>query len=496
MNVKNLIFVCSVAGLCLACSPRAISEAKSVVAQADSLWHAGQMYGVDVGDSATLAQAYETLGAIPLPFREGLGLGSSYARSCYHYGRLLRAKEDPVAAMQVFIAATHSHTRDYHILGRVYSNMGDIAHLANEFELSYDMYKRSGDMYLKNGDTLLYYYDLNNMAFELAEQGKKEETFVLLSQIDEQYPEPYLCAKIWETKADAYLCVQQYDSSIYCINKLNALGYNDPTYMVIKAQAYNNLGEKDSALFYAETILNLPNCEEQDQYNMLYIILNYDTTLVNEELLTLSARRSDIETDVLIPLHNKWAMAVQLLEQDLTRKPDLRWLYAIILTLFVIGVCIYIYMYRKHKRQELLTQKIDILEQATSAIQEKHLELTERYSTDLNRIENEINSRCTMLQTDENIKKILAWKNYKKMCNIVDKQFYLLATKLRDKRSLKETEVRICILTLLNCGSEQMAVLLYKSPTSIGTLKRRVAKKLGTTSGEMRTYLIENVCLK
>ncbi len=492
MNVKNLIFVCSIAGLCLACSPRAIREAKGVVAQADSLWQAGQMYGIDAGDSATLAQAYETLNTFVLR-TSSLG---TFSHSCYHYGKLLRAKDNPVEAMQVFINATRSHTRDYHILGRVYSNMGDIAHLTGDYSLSYDMFERSANMFLLNGDSLLYYYGLNNMAFELAELSRNDEALELLQEIETHPIEDYLVAKAWETKAKLYLNINKYDSVLWAINHLHSLGYHQPTGYVLQARAFEYSGQIDSALYYAQKVLTLPDASEQNKYNMLYILLNYDSTLDNEEIIALSAQRSDIETDVLIPLHNQWAMAVQLLEQDLTRKPDLRWLYAIILTLFVIGVCIYIYMYRKHKRQELLTQKIDILEQATSAIQEKHLELTERYSTDLNRIENEINSRCTMLQTDENIKKILAWKNYKKMCNIVDKQFYLLATKLRDKRSLKETEVRICILTLLNCGSEQMAVLLYKSPTSIGTLKRRVAKKLGTTSGEMRTYLIENVCLK
>ena len=44
-----------------ACTPRSVRGAESVVAQADSLWQAGQMYGVDEGDSVTLAQAYETL---------------------------------------------------------------------------------------------------------------------------------------------------------------------------------------------------------------------------------------------------------------------------------------------------------------------------------------------------------------------------------------------------------------------------------------------------
>ena len=67
------------------CSSRAIHEAEAVVAQADSLWQAGLMYGIDAGDSLTLAQAYKTLGDIPLPFGEGLGLGPPYAHSCYHY---------------------------------------------------------------------------------------------------------------------------------------------------------------------------------------------------------------------------------------------------------------------------------------------------------------------------------------------------------------------------------------------------------------------------
>ena len=109
------------------CSSRALHEAEAVVAQADSLWQAGLMYGTDAGDSLSLAQAYETLEAIPLPFREGLGLGSPYAHACYHYGKLLRAKDHPAEAMQAFINATHSRTRDYHILGRVYSNMAPSA---------------------------------------------------------------------------------------------------------------------------------------------------------------------------------------------------------------------------------------------------------------------------------------------------------------------------------------------------------------------------------
>ena len=119
------------------CSSRALHEAEAVVAQADSLWQVGLMYGIDAGDSLSLAQAYETLGAYQFLSPFTFHPSSSFTHACYHYGKLLRAKDDPENAMRCFINATHSRTHDYHILGRVYSNMGDLCHLAGDFQLSY-----------------------------------------------------------------------------------------------------------------------------------------------------------------------------------------------------------------------------------------------------------------------------------------------------------------------------------------------------------------------
>ena len=212
-----------------------------------------------IGDSATLAQAYKTLEAIPLPFREGLGLGSPYAHACYHYGKLLRAKENPVEAMQAFIAATHSGTKDYHILGRIYSNMGDIAHLAGEYPLSYDMFEKSADMFLQNGDTLSYYYDLNNMAYELAEQGKKESAIYLVSQIEKSCTNKEILTKTLETRAEACLYAHQYDSILYYTNLLYSNNSREPNIFLLRAKAFTFLEQKDSAVYYAQHVLSLSN---------------------------------------------------------------------------------------------------------------------------------------------------------------------------------------------------------------------------------------------
>ena len=497
-----LFLLCLVLGGCITPATR---QAQAVVAQADSLWHIGQIYGIDEGDSATLAQAYETLKkqsarsdlrqlSEVFPFVPCTSSLCTYAHACYHYGRLLRQKDDPVSAMQVFIDATHSRTRNYHILGRVYSNMGSICHLANEFPLSYDMFSRSADYFQKNGDTLNYYYALNDMAYELAEQGKIDSCFAIVEDIESNNAQnKTLLAYCCLSKAEALLRSSHYDSAIDYAYQSKRYTTSISSVDLLLAQAYSFLSKKDSAVYYAYRVLS-SSLSLFEQNNALYIITNDDKTKDLDAVRQTAADRSD--TQKLLEIRQgKMSQAVQLLEQDLTRKPDWKWLIGIIVTLIIVCSIISMYVYRKRRQKALLTQEIDVLEQAASTIQEKHDELAERYQTNHRQIEDEINSRCAMLRTNENIKKTLAWKNYKKMCSIVDQRFYFLASKLRNNHSLNETEVRLCILTLLDCEYDRMAELLYRSSTSIGTLKIRVAKKLGTTAKNLRSYLIENECI-
>lgn len=488
VNVKNLIFVCCIAGLCMACTPRAIREARDVVAQADSLWHAGQMYGVDAGDSATLAQAYETLATIPLPFREGLGLGSSYARSCYHYGRLLRAKEDPVAAMQVFINATHSHTRDYHILGRVYSNMGSICHLAGEFPLSYDMYEKSANMFLLNGESLLYYYGLNNMAFELAMLS--DTSFILITnKIERECSDKGVMAKVLETKTEAYYRTKQYNQALLYANELTNKYGNYPLGLLVKAQIFSNCGIKDSAVHYAKLVLQYSN-DISDIHNALYILTNDDLTKDKTAIRETAAKRSDVQK-LLEIRRGKLSQAAQLLEQELNRTPNLNWLYAILATILIIGIGIGVYVTNRRKNNKLLKQEFDSLNQATEEIKEKHNALNAQYNINYKRIEEEIYRTCDLLRSNNNITKDLSWSKYENMCEIVDRNFYMFVSKLHHLKELNETETRLCILVLIGYNRPQIAQILPYASNSVGKLKDQTAKLLGTTGKNLRNYLLK-----
>lgn len=475
--ILYLLLVCAFT----ACVPCSVREVQSVVAQADRLWQAGQMYG----DSTQLAQAYGTLGQWQWFYAD------EYAHACYHYGKLLRAKDNPVAAMQAFINATHSHTRDYHILGRVYNNVGDICHLAGEYALSYNMFEQSAEMYRKNGDTLLYYYCLNDMAYELAEQGKKEETLTLLAEIEKQCVPTDVLVKVLETKAVLYRAIGQNDSAIYYVDSMQSYGHICPGGTIIKAQAYDNIGQKDSALILANIVLTDPRASYQNQFNALYIIQHCDSSLCAENISELASKREDIRYYEYEPKKEKNSTAVALLKNDLSWAPDLRWVYAVGVTIVIIGLILGLYVRRKRHQHKLLSQQIDSLSQLNVAAEKQHAQIIQKQAQHREALVSHLETMCDMFANADNFPNNLIWKDYSAMCRIINDNFGMLAMKLQSIYQLPERGIRLCILVLMKVSdSKELASLLFYSESGIRNFKNRVAKKLGTNSVELRNTLI------
>lgn len=466
------------------CSTHALREAQQVVAQADSLRSQGKLYE----DSARLAQAYSTLNQWHYFYAD------DFVHACYHYGRLLRAKDNPVEAMQAFISATHSRSRDYHILGRVYSNMGDICHLANKFSLSYDMFGRSAEQFLRNGDSLAYFYVLNDMAFESAEMGRKEETLALIDVVESNCTDIDVLAKTSETKSRLFFNMAQYDSVISTVRQMRVNGNPSITSLGLLARAFEYIGNTDSALFYARKVMASPYASEQNKYNMLYILINYDKSLRNQDLISLSALRSDIETEILIPLHNGWAVAVKTLEQDLHRKPDVKWLYAVGMTIGIFGLFIFIYIHHKRKQRALLSQQVNELEHINSVKKQQYENIMQEHIGYKNSLVAQIEDTCAIFSSSAHIKKDLCWSDFDQLCVIVNQNFFFFAKKLQDTRLLNEKEIRLCILVLIGISnSKQLADLLFYSESGIRNFKNRTAKKLNTNSIEFRNVLMNIV---
>ena len=445
-----------------ACTPCLLHEAQSIVAQADSLRAEGRMYD----DSACLANACQTLHAWRMIYPD------EYAHGCYHYGRLLRAKDDPVSAMEVFINAAHSRTHDRHILGRVYSNMGSLCHLAGEYSLSYDMYERSADCFLRNGDTILYYYGLNNLAYELSEQGEKDKSLSLLDSITHHCIENHVLNKVLETKAELYRVVEQYDSAIYYANQILFPNAPYSLYRIIKAQSFYRLGVADSAIVYANSVISDSLVSYKNKFNALYIISHVDSTLDKNNLRDLASKREDIRFYEYEPQKEQLTLAIQTLKDELDYVPDCRliWIWG-----SVCAFCIGIMVFFSRKLQS--KQKLIMLEKEECA-QRKLLQTKE------------IENRCQVLCKESNLREILHWKQYEEMCNIVDRQFFFFASKLKNIKALNERDIQLCVLVLIGLSHAGIAKMMYIEEGSVGKLKERTAKKLQTSRKNLRKKLL------
>ena len=299
------------------------SEARHTLDVADSLRvNEGRLYN----DSLALAEAYTLLGHWRLIYPD------DYAHACYYYGRMLRHRGNQVAAMRAFIAGCHAPYVDrvvplpwfsnYRILGRIYSNMGTMSHLAGEFELGYDMYEQSSKSFYKVGDTTLYYYQHNAMALELAEQKLHDETLSLLGKIEMECADANVLTKTWETKAILYKNLAQYDSAIYAAGQLYSNGYSAASGYVTMAQSYEHLGQLDSALFYAQRVLAMPNASDKERYNMLYFFVYHDASAGEEEKMKRYEERADIDNKNIDPVQEQLVLSTELIRQDRNKKPD------------------------------------------------------------------------------------------------------------------------------------------------------------------------------
>ena len=209
------------------------------------------------------------------------------------------------------------------------------------------------------------------------------------------------------------------------------------------------------------------------------------------EIAELSSQREDIRYYEYEPDKEKLTRAVQLLEQDLNHKPDLRWLYAIVATILAIGIVLLIYIHRKRRQHQLLSQQIDDMRAKNKDIKQQHEQIVHEHTEYTKNLLSQTEQNCTILIHSGDFPKNIHWKETEALFELIDDRFGMLATKLQTSYHLSEREIRLCILVLLGISnSEQLAEMLHYGISGIRNFKNRTAKKLGTNSIELREILL------
>ena len=103
----------------------------------------------------------------------------------------------------------------------------------------------------------------------------------------------------------------------------------------------------------------------------------------------------------------------------------------------------------------------------------------------------DIEMACEAIRKSSDWQQEIHWKEYNMLCRYIDKHCFFVVQKLKEKNILNEREIRLCILVLIGGFSDkQMADLLYYGEKSIRGIKRYTAQKLGTSSANLRMFLM------
>lgn len=382
-----------------------------------------------------------------------MACSSPTAESYYRQGRELREADEPVAAMEAFMAATVVHSREYAFKARSWSNMATMCRMGERHDLAYQLYEQSLEQFALAKDTIAQAYALNNMAWEQAVQGNKPAATSLIDAALALCSNTAVQHKVTESRAAACLYAGEYDS-VFCYTRCSPSP--SPYFDILQAQAYAYLGNNDSALYYAKRVVTQT---DNPRYldNVYYILTYCDSTAQADEVRALAATRADVLMD-LERNRADWIEAMLLAENALqpkqqTRKP------LIITTLVILLVLIAAFAVIVYRRRQT----------------------------------NSLEQQCRHLRNSTNLREELKWNSYPQFRAACDEKLSSIVTKL-EQRGLSEREIRICVLVLIGLSYAQMADVLIRAESGIGKDKYMVAKRLGVSVKDLQTTLIQIAC--
>ena len=458
-------------------------EAKGIVKEAESLL----VEGVVIRDTAALG---EVINALENP------LGRMFARveltkAYYLMGRNLDDYHHNFSdAADFYIKADRMKTKDWVLRGRINSCMGFICKQDSCFTEALEFYERACEVHKKSDNTWYYAHNLLNIAEQyvnLGEYNKADSVLLLASNYD---VDSAYYADIMDVKAMALYNQQLYDSALMYLMKIE----HYPRYMEARCYSYHlivqclyYMDQIDVSIPYAEYIIEHSH-QAGFKSNAYYVLINYTEKCGNiSEVAKYSYLREDADRRLRYVTESYAEATIRL--KDYIRHPHPS-LYLWIGAGFVIlmgGVGVWIY---RRKSKQVAAEKQQ-MEAELQTWKENILQKLDRDKEDIMNEKRMIIRNIIMEYADEFAIGKSVWNKDKDVFRLADSCFGFVIHRLKHKYNIRNSEPKICLMVLLDFPTKDCAKMTSYTEKGYPTIKRRLAERLGTSSGEMRDFLID-----
>ena len=445
-------------------------EAKTVIAEADRLL--GEEKRI-TRDTAALNIAIETLNG-PLGY---LFAKQELAKAYYFMGRNFYYLNDFAKAADYYILCDRLNPTDPLYKGRINSCMGYLCKQDSCFEEALVFYERANIAFAKTDNQKRYANGLLSIAEQyvnLKEYNKADSILQIANNydIDSAY-----YARIMDIQALSCFNQKQYDLALMYL--LTVKNYPRPiearcySYMKI-IQIYARQDKYQMATKYANYII-LNTTNPNYKTNAYYVLLKEAEFGNNlKKLAEYSYLRKDEDRKIHDNAECYAQASSKLKSYILNPNPygviNLCFAGAIILFLILV-----VFAYIIYKRHQSVSRKNEEMVYSQEEQRIAKRKLFERKIFD---------HSVYFLQPN-------IWKDTNKLREQANIYCGNIFYRLEETYHFSEQEMKICLMVLLEFPREQMANYLYVQPNTISKAKGKIAKILGTTSSDLRNFLID-----
>ena len=460
-------------------------EAKATVAEADGLL----ANGVIMRDTAVLAAA---ISALDNHFGRVFAR-EELAKAYYLMGRNLDDYHHNFSdAADCYIEADRLKTKDLILRGRINSCMGYLCKQDSCFEEALVFYERSSKSFKTSGNEWYYAHNLLNVAEQyvnLQEYEKVDSILQLAStyEIDSAY-----YASLIDIKSLKLYNQQMYDSALVCLLSIKDYPRNveERCFSAHQTlQCYCKTCRLDFAVGYAEYII-AKSSNASFRSNAYYVLIRYAEMCGAVDSLAYYSYLREDEDRIVQQNTKAYAEAIPKLTNYIFNPYPFRiWKMVLFVVGILIGITIFGWGIGSKKNQELVMEKrimeVELVkwkEQIQQTLDKEKVSVTER---------REVIKNIIMEYSDDFAIGNSIWKNENELFRLANSSFGFVLYRLKHKYHLNNRELKICLMELLGFSNKDIAKMVFYAEDSYPTIKRRLARKLDISAGEMREFLMD-----
>lgn len=426
------------------------------------------------------------------------------AKSYFYKAKTLKLAQRFDDATLLYLKALDliQNSKNYSLLGRIYTDMGDICSVQMDYEESLKKYQQATTYFHQAEDSTEACYVVIYIGRVYRFLKKYDKAQQYYNQVLSQSVDSLLHGLALQEIGINYYKAEKYDSAQYYLKKSTLFPYKGTNYAIrcfVIADLSFFTNQYDSALHYANMALKYPSnfFIQRDCYRIL-ANTEYNRGDLKKLALYMSKYQDCTDSVRKIETQTKTSVLENLYQTSDKVSKSRKYLIVLGITLAsiaILSLIVVTHQRRKNKKKEKQLQQAEEKINSKQVLLRESLILKIQETRALQTAKYKKASQSERIELDKELYNICLhidkWDVFKKLMN---QTFNNILTVLENRyEDINRKELIWCCLFLLDIPTPDIALILESQPGSLYKLKQRVAQKMNLQSTKQLDQLLKEL---